>query len=109
MANMPNIDFPEVFQNLPPFKCRFDAFQMMGENCKILFATYPPGTDIEPHTHDTFNWGIITRGAMHLTVEGVEKTYNVGDWFNVPLEAVHSARCDDATEVIEFWFSPEDA
>jgi quercetin dioxygenase-like cupin family protein len=107
MANMPNIQFPEVFQQLPAFKSRFDAFQMNGENCKILFATYPPNTDIDAHTHDTFNWGLITRGAMHLTVEGVEKTYSVGEWFNVPLEANHSARCDEATEVIEFWFKPE--
>ena len=44
MAEMPNINFPDIFQNLPAFKCRFDAFQMQGENCNILFATYPPNT-----------------------------------------------------------------
>ena len=107
MSTQSDIQFPEIFQKLPAFKCNFDAFQMAGENCKILFATYPANTNIDPHTHDTFNWGLISRGAMHLTVEGVEKTYKVGEWFNVPLEANHSARCDEPTEVIEFWFSPE--
>ena len=96
--------FPPRIQELEPFKCRFDAFQLPAEDCQVLFATYPAGSDIEPHTHDTENWGVITKGEMILTVEGVEKSYFPGDWYHVPANAVHAARCDIPTEQIEFWF-----
>ncbi len=46
---------------------------------------------------------------MILTVEGVEKSYSPGDWYNVPANAVHAARCDIPTEQIEFWFVDKSA
>ena len=98
--------FPERIQQLPPFHCRFDAYQLDAENCRVLFAVYPAGSDIEPHTHDTENWGVVTKGEMILTVEGEEKTYRPGDWYHVPAMAEHSARCVVHTEQIEFWFIP---
>lgn len=96
--------FPTRIKNLPPFEGAFDAFKLTAKDCDILFATYPPGTSIDPHAHDTDNWGVITKGKMFITMDGKETGYGIGDWYHVPSHAVHSARCDEETEEIEFWF-----
>ncbi len=71
----------------------------------MLFATYPAGTVIEPHRHDTDNWGVITKGEMLITVGGRETSYRPGDWYHVAAGVEHSARCVEETEEIEFWFA----
>ena len=97
-------NFPKKIQSLEPFECRFKAFKLPAQDCDILFATYPAGSDIEPHQHDTANWGLVTKGKMYLTVDGEVLTLGPGDWYKVPENAVHSAKCDEYTEMIEFWF-----
>lgn len=101
---MGKTSFPKKFQELEAFSSRFEAFRLPAENCDVLFATYPAGTKIEPHDHDTQNWGIITKGVMFITMNGQETAYGVGDWYHVPKGAVHAARCEELTEEIEFWF-----
>jgi len=96
--------FPDKIQSLETFKCRFNAFKLPAEDCNVLFATYPAGSDIEPHQHDTANWGVVTHGLMYLTIDGEELTLKPGDWYSVPEDVVHSARCNIYTEMIEFWF-----
>lgn len=98
--------FPSAIKSLPAYSGRFDATKLSTECCEIFFASYPAGTDIEPHTHATHNHGIITKGEMILTIEGVESRYGVGDWYEIPANAVHTARCDVDTAEIEFWFDP---
>lgn len=97
--------FPEKIRSLAPHLCRFSAHKLPAENCMIYFASYPAGTEIEPHTHETENWGVITRGRMILTIEGREQAFGPGQWYHIPRGAEHSARCDEFTEEIEFWFS----
>lgn len=101
--------FPTAITSLPKYSGRFDATKLAADGCEILFASYPAGTDIEPHTHKTHNHGIITQGAMILTIDGVETCYGVGDWYEVPAEVVHAARCEVDTAEIEFWFDPSSA
>ena len=101
---MKTTQFPEKIRSLDPFSDRFDAFRLPAENCDVLFATYPAGTTIEPHTHETDNWGVITKGEMFITMDGRETAYGPGDWYHVPAGAEHSARCEAETEEIEFWF-----
>lgn len=96
--------FPTAITSLPKYSGRFDATKLAAEGCEVFFASYPAGTDIEPHTHETDNHGIITQGEMILTIEGVEMRYGVGDWYEVPAGVVHAARCDVDTAEIEFWF-----
>ena len=101
---MKNIAFPRKFQQLPSASERFDAFALPPEGCKVLFAMYPAGTNIEPHTHDTDNYGVITQGRLFLTVDGVEYEYGPGHWYHVKAGQVHSACFYEDTEEIEFWF-----
>jgi quercetin dioxygenase-like cupin family protein len=99
--------FPERIKMLEPFSDRFDAFRLSADNCDVLFATYPAGSDIEPHSHDSDNWGVITKGEMIITMNGSEMTYGTGDWYHVPAGCRHAAKCFVETEEIEFWFDSQ--
>ncbi len=96
--------FPEKIQALEPFSERFDAFRLRAEGADVLFATYPAGTAIEPHDHDTENHGVITKGELILIRDGAEERYGPGDWYHVAAGEEHAARFEVETEEIEFWF-----
>ncbi|HTE42642.1 MAG TPA: cupin domain-containing protein [Steroidobacteraceae bacterium] len=96
--------FPELLRNLPAFEGTFDAFKLAAHNCDVLFASYPQGTAILEHNHETENVGVITQGELILTVEGEETRYGVGQWYHVPSKVMHAARFEVVTSEIEFWF-----
>lgn len=96
--------FPELIKSLPPFEGPFDAYRLDATGCDVLFASYPAGTEIEPHSHATENCGVITQGELFLTVDGQETRYGSGDWYHLLPEHEHSARFDVPTSEIEFWF-----
>lgn len=98
------VHFPALLRALPKFDGPFDAFKLAAANCDVLFASYPAGTTIPPHQHDTENVGVITEGELILTLGGKESRYGPGQWYHVPARAVHAARFDRATSEIEFWF-----
>jgi len=96
--------FPDLIRKLPPYKGRFDAFQLAATNCKVLFASYPKGTVIEEHTHDTENVGVITQGELILITQDGEQRYRPGDWYHLDAHQPHAARFDQVTSEVEFWF-----
>ena len=96
--------FPELLRSLPPFEGPFDAHKLEAKDCDVLFASYPKGTVIKPHYHDTENVGVITQGELLLIVDGKETRYRAGDWYHLPAHVRHSARFDVETSEIEFWF-----
>jgi len=102
---MKTSSFPNRIRQLEPYRGRFDAFRLVAEGCDVLFASYPPGTVIESHDHDTDNWGVITKGAMYITVDGAETRFGPGDWYEVKAGVTHAARCEEDTEEVEFWFT----
>ena len=96
--------FPQLLRNLPAFEGPFDAFKLEAKECDVLFASYPKGTVIPPHDHETENVGVITQGELILLVDGRETRYRAGDWYHVPANGVHAARFEVPTSEIEFWF-----
>ncbi|MEO1134490.1 MAG: cupin domain-containing protein [Cyanobacteria bacterium J06639_1] len=102
---MTDSSFPDKIRSLEPFSDRFDAFRLAAQGCDVLFATYPAGTQIEPHAHDTENWGVITRGKMEIDINGTIHTFEPGEWYHVPAGTIHAACCRELTEEIEFWFA----
>jgi len=96
--------FPKLLRKLPPFEGPFDAFRLEAKDCEVLFASYPKGTAIKSHHHDTENVGVITQGELVLTVGGNEIRYGVGAWYHLPAGVQHSARFEVETSEIEFWF-----
>ena len=98
------VHFPPEIESLPAFDGPFDAFRLGAEGCEVLFASYPAGTSIAPHQHDTNNVGVITKGRLVLTMNGEEQTFGVGEWYHVPVGAEHAADFPDDSAEIEFWF-----
>ena len=96
--------FPNAIRRLEPYKGRFDAFRLRGEGCDVYFASYPAGTQIEPHCHETDNHGLITRGELILFMEGKETRFPAGSWYHIPPGQEHAARFEEDTEEIELWF-----
>jgi quercetin dioxygenase-like cupin family protein len=96
--------YPDLIRKLPEFEGRFEAFKLEARNCKVLFASYPAGTVIEPHCHDTENVGVITKGELLLTMGGETTRIAAGDWYHVPAGQEHAAEFRGDTAEIEFWF-----
>jgi quercetin dioxygenase-like cupin family protein len=96
--------YPELIRNLPEFEGRFEAFRLEAKDCDVLFASYPAGTLIEAHSHDTENVGVITKGQLLLTMDGKTTVIEAGDWYHVPAGAEHAAEFKADTAEIEFWF-----
>ncbi len=97
--------YPEKIKQLPLYDGRFDAYKLEAKDCEVLFASYPAGTEIPPHTHDTENHGVIIKGELILTINGKTQRVGVGQWYNVPVNIEHSARFEVETDEIEFWFT----
>ena len=102
-------DFPNRIVRLPRFDGPFDAFKLEASGCEVLFASYPAGTVIEPHTHPTENVGVVTRGELILITAQHEQRYGPGDWYHLAPEQSHGARFEVDTAEIEFWFDPGSA
>jgi quercetin dioxygenase-like cupin family protein len=98
--------FPSRILALPPFEGPFEASRLAAEGCEVLFASYPAGTSIDPHTHATENCGVITQGEFILIINGEEERYGAGEWYHLLPGAEHAARFEVETSEIEFWFAP---
>ncbi|MGI9249809.1 MAG: cupin domain-containing protein [Pseudohongiellaceae bacterium] len=96
--------FPALIRQLPTYEGQFAANKLTAANCDVLFASYPAGSEVPPHTHPTENVGVITKGLLSLTMDGETRDYGPGDWYHIPTEREHSARFSKDTGTIEFWF-----
>jgi quercetin dioxygenase-like cupin family protein len=96
--------YPDRIKSLPLYDGRFDAYKLEAKDSDVLFASYPAGTSIPPHTHDTDNHGVITRGELILTMNGSVINVRVGEWYHVPAHTEHSAEFKIETDEVEFWF-----
>ena len=102
---MPQDDYyPELIRQLPAFDGPFDAYRLQAAGCEVLLASYPAGTEIPAHSHDTDNVGVITRGELQLTMDGQTQYIQAGEWYHVPAGKLHAARFPSDTAEIEFWF-----
>ena len=96
--------FPDLLRDLQKFEGPFEAFKLVATNCDVLFASYPAGTTIPPHRHETENVGVITQEELILTLDGKETRYSPGMWYHVAANTLHAARFEKETSEIEFWF-----
>lgn len=99
--------FPAWIRALPPFEGAFDAYRLEARGCEVLFASYPPGTEIPTHDHETNNCGVILSGELVLEMGGETRRYGPGQWYEIPAGVPHAARFDVATSEVEFWFEPD--
>lgn len=99
--------YPDRIKKLPLYDGKFDAYKLAANGSDVLFASYPAGTVIPEHTHDTDNYGVITRGELILIIQGSTQRIKTGQWYHVPARVEHSAKFEQATDEIEIWFQPE--
>ena len=97
--------YPEQIRALPKFEGPFDAYRLAAQDCDVLFASYPAGTVVDPHTHETDNVGVITQGELILTMDGKTERISVGEWYHVPANKEHAAKFEVETSEIELWFN----
>lgn len=100
-------NYPEKIRTLELYDGRFDAFRLRAKGADVLFASYPAGTIIESHTHETDNYGVIVRGELILSTGGRETRFGVGDWYHVAVGIEHAARFEVDTDEIEIWFDAD--
>ncbi|MCG8361749.1 MAG: cupin domain-containing protein [Pseudanabaenales cyanobacterium] len=96
--------YPKRIKELPLYDGRFDAYKLEAQEGDVLFASYPAGTKIPVHTHETDNHGVITKGELILSMKGDIQRFEVGQWYHVPANVEHSASFEVETDEIEFWF-----
>jgi len=101
---LPKPHFPHPIRALPPFEGPFDAFRLAAEGCEVLFASYPAGTEIPPHSHETENCGVVTEGELILIRGEREERLRPGDWYQLAAGETHAARFEVATSEVELWF-----
>lgn len=70
--------YPEQIRALPKFEGPFDAYKLAAQDCDVLFASYPAGTAIDPHIHETENVGVITQGELILIMDGKTERISAG-------------------------------
>lgn len=104
---MSSSHFPPEIAALAAFDGPFDAYRLPAEGCDVLFASYPAGTSIAPHRHDTNNVGVITQGELRLTMNGEVTTHGAGQWYHVPAGVEHAADFGLDSAEIEFWFATD--
>ncbi len=101
-------NYPEIIKLLPKQKGKVDTsskFKLEANDCKVLFASYQPGTTIPKHKHiDSDIVGVVTKGQIILTLDGVTTKHNVGDWYHIPPGTEHETMFEQETDEIEFWF-----
>lgn len=102
-------NYPEIIKLLPKQIGKVDTsskFKLEANDCKVLFASYQPGTSIPKHKHiDSDIVGVVTKGQITLTIEGVTSKYSVGEWYHIPPGAEHETMFEQDTDEIEFWFN----
>jgi quercetin dioxygenase-like cupin family protein len=99
--------YPARIRQLPLYDGRFDAYKLAAKGADVLFASYAAGTSIPPHSHDTDNYGVITRGELILKKGETTVRIGVGDWYHVAAHEEHSASFEVETDEVEFWFEQE--
>lgn len=96
--------FPDPIRRLPPFNGPFEARRLAARGCDVLFASYPAGTTIAPHSHPTENVGVVTSGELILCTDRGEQRVGAGGWYHLAPGERHWARFDVETSEVEFWF-----
>lgn len=59
------------------------------------------------HTHPTTNYVTVTEGILYLTLHGVERGVQTGEWCTIPAHTEHAERFVEKTSVVVFWIKDQ--
>lgn len=97
--------YPEFINNLPGIESVFKGVNgnlLQGENSQLVFMEIDAIGDVPPHSHGA-QWGVVLKGEMLLTIDGVEKSYKNGDSYYIPSGVVHSAIFNSKVFLIDYF------
>jgi quercetin dioxygenase-like cupin family protein len=86
--------FPEPILSLPKADIPIDgliAYLAQGVNHQILFMEFEEDVEIPEHFHEA-QWGIILKGKIDLTINGLTQTFQKGDTYFISKNVKHSAK-----------------
>ena len=95
--------WPEMIQGLPEADIPFPGVRGWLEQSashQTVYFDIQQGMEVPPHSHGA-QWGIMVEGMMTLTIAGVPRQINKGDWYFIPAGAVHSATFAVRSQVID--------
>ena len=99
-----SLEFPDLIKALPEFEGPFDAYKLEAEKFDVLFSSYPAGTVIPIHEHDTENIGVVTSGRLLLTKDSNVTELGTGEWYHLEKHQQHAATFEEDTRLMEIWF-----
>ncbi len=86
--------FPEPIRNLPRADIPLSglkAYLSQADNHQVLFMEFTEDAKVQQHSHEA-QWGVVLAGKIDLTIDGVERTYSIGDSVFIPKGVKHSAK-----------------
>lgn len=81
-----------------------EVFRLSPYGCEVMFTSYHKGTIVGPsiNTHRTKH--LIISGSIQVTLNGLTKHYQTGEWFEIPGQTEHTITYNQDCCTIEFWF-----
>lgn len=98
---------PARIRELPTTLGFHDAFTLAADGCKVMFVDVPAGTVLPVHTHDTDNVTAILTGEAILTIDGKERRYGPGEWYETSANEPHAVRFEERCVQIELRFATD--
>ena len=97
--------YPEFIKNLPGIESVFKGVNgnvLQGKESQLVFMEIDAIGDVLPHSHGA-QWGVVLKGEMLLTIDGVEKSYKNGDYYYIPSGVIHSAVFNSKVFLIDYF------
>lgn len=73
-------------------RAEFEA-ALSRDGYRIMARDMPPNTVNPDHTHEFDARVLVTAGVFTMTIAGVRRVLNPGDWCDVPAGLVHAEAC----------------
>jgi quercetin dioxygenase-like cupin family protein len=101
--------FAGWIRDLPEADTAFEGLEgrlLASPHGQAVFFRAEEEFKVPPHSHGG-QWGVVVAGRLELTVDGESGVYAPGDTYDVPAGAVHSARFEPGTCVIDVFQDPD--
>jgi quercetin dioxygenase-like cupin family protein len=101
--------FPDPILKLPladiPIQ-GLKAYLSQANTHQILFMEFSEDIEVPGHTHES-QWGVVLRGRIELTIDGVHHVFEKGDHYFIPAGVVHSAKIYAGYADVTFFNQPD--
>lgn len=86
--------FPDIVKSFPKADVPLEGLQAwlaQGEDHQILFMEFDKDVELPEHSHAA-QGGIVLKGRIDLTIDGVHRSYEAGESYHIPEGVLHSGK-----------------